>query len=145
MCELQRFACERAEAWRCQSSLGQCRRPRCSIAFVLHRIAPPLFPCGSGGDAVYRVGAHALRGDVGLRHAQRQFAGFDIVDGFDQQASVGHDGGVAGAQVFARAVLDGAHAFAGPLVVHIDVFFTHAEVGAVGLFFGVVAPVVVAA
>jgi hypothetical protein len=41
-------------------------------------------------------------------------------------------------------VLDGAHAFAGPLVVHIDVVLAHAQIGAGLLFLGVEAPVVVA-
>ena len=98
-----------------------------------------------GRNAVHRVGPADLVVQPGIGHARRYAALLHRVQGLQQHAPVGQDHLVGGAQVLAGAVLYGAHAFAGPLVVHVDVVFAHAQVGAVVLFFGVETPVVVAA
>jgi hypothetical protein len=98
-----------------------------------------------GGQAIHRVGAHAVRGDFRIGHARRCATGHHRLDRLDQRAAVGHDHLVCCAQVLAGAVLNGAHALAGPLVVHVDVALAHAQVGAALLLIGAEAPVVMAA
>ena len=104
---------------------------------------PPLLPLRRGRNAVDGIGPKPLCRDVRVCKADGGFAIGHGVNGFKEGAAVRHDGHIAGAQMFARAVLDAPHAFAGPLVMAVDVVLAHTEVGTGGLLFGVVAPLVV--
>ncbi len=124
-------------------SIG-CRgvRPRRLCALGVYRGLPPGLPAFGGGDAVHRVRTKGVRRLQRIADAGRRAALRHRVHGLQQQPAVGHDDLVGGPQVLARAVLDGAHAFAGPLVVHVDVVLAHAQKGSVLLLFGAEAPLV---
>ena len=72
------------------------------------------------------------RGRLGgaRRRHRRPAAAAHRLDRLQQRAPVGHDHLVGGAEMLAGPVLDRAHALHRPLVVQVDVFLAHAEVGA---------------
>jgi catechol 2,3-dioxygenase-like lactoylglutathione lyase family enzyme len=53
----------------------------------------------------------------------------------------GRDDSIGVTEVLFRAILNGAHAFHGPLVMHVDVH-AHPGIGRRALFFGIIAPVI---
>ena len=107
---------------------GNGRRPR--------RAAPPLhvdfhpegLPSPRRADAVH--GGRTLDASrmCVVEEHERLSAGGDLLDLLPQQAAILHDGLVGGAEMFVGAILDRAHRFDRPLVVHVDVG-AHAGVG----------------
>ena len=73
---------------------------------------------------------------------QRRIASLrHIVDGTEDHAAGGRDDSIGVTEVLFRAILNGAHAFHGPLVMHVDVH-AHPGIGRRALFFGIIAPVI---
>src|SRR6516225_9478600 len=110
--------------------------PALALSPLRVRALPVVLPVARRTDAVDAGWAGDRRRFGRVEHHQWPRADAGLVERLPQQPAVGADRLVRGAEMLLGAVLDGAHGFAGPLVVHVDVG-AHAGIGRVLLLVGV--------
>src|SRR5262245_38246421 len=119
------------------------RPPGRTLAPPLIRIGRVAGDLGGKGDAVDSEGTLEAGRQLATDGKDGRLATLDLVDGALQQAAVGGDRLVGGAEVLHGPVLDAAKALHRPLVVDVDVL-AHARIGLVLLLVRVEAVVVAA-
>src|SRR5579863_7484059 len=116
-------------------------RPALGPLPVLVGALPIALPVARRTDAVdtSRPGDPSRRGRI--EHHHRLGAAVRLIERLTQETPIGADRLVRRAEMLLRAVLDRAHGFAGPLVVHVDVG-AHAGIGRVLLLVRIEAVIV---